>query len=426
MKPVLVDQPRPEAEAMQYLQPGDRIVVGQACGEPRALLEALIDAGPTIGGLSVFLASSFSDLLAKSTAASFEVVSMGAIGSLKALADEHRLSIIPAHVSQLNALIADGLIGCDVVLLQVSPADANGYHSLGLSSDYLLTATAKARIVIAEINDQIPFTYGTHIHRSKIHIPIKVSYPPAELHPAPAGPIEMAIGRGVARYIEDRAVIQTGVGSVPDAVLKLIADRKDLGVHSGMISDGILDLIECGAITNAAKPIDTGVSVTCALAGTKRLYDFAHCNPKIEMRPGTYTHNAAVLTRITRLVAINSAIEVDLTGQVNAEQSGDRYLGGTGGQVDFSSAALRSPGGRSIVALPSTALSGRASRISAQLSGPVTTPRTDVDVVVTEYGSAELRGRSLAERARRMTQIAHPDFQAELDKAAFDIARRGF
>jgi acyl-CoA hydrolase len=221
-------------------------------------------------------------------------------------------------------------------------------------------------------------------------------------------------------------VIQVGIGAVPDAILRLLHDRRNLGVHSGMIGDGLVELVEAGVITNAMKQIDPGISITGALIGTKRLYDFADHNPQIGMRSASYTHNAAILSRLTRLVTINSALEVDLTGQVNAEQSGNKYLGGTGGQVDYVRAGSRSPGGRSIIALPATAKQGTLSRITAALSGPVTTARSDVDVIATEFGAAELKGQTLAERARRLVGIAHPSFREQLDQAAHCIQQRGF
>jgi acyl-CoA hydrolase len=221
-------------------------------------------------------------------------------------------------------------------------------------------------------------------------------------------------------------VIQTGVGAVPDAILRLLHDRKDLGVHSGMLGDGLVELAEAGVITNARKEIDRGISINGALIGTKRLYDWADRNPAIRMTPTSYTHDAAILGQLSRLVTINSALEVDLTGQVNAEQSGSAYMGGTGGQVDFVRAGARSPGGASLMVLAATAKGGSISKIVTSLSGPVTSARTEVDIVVTEFGAAELKGRSLAERARRLVAIAHPDFREELDRAAHDIAKRGF
>jgi acyl-CoA hydrolase len=221
-------------------------------------------------------------------------------------------------------------------------------------------------------------------------------------------------------------VIQTGVGAVPDAILRLLTDRKDLGVHSGMLGDGLVDLVEAGVLTNARKEIDRGVSINGALIGTKRLYDWSHRNPTIRMTATGYTHDAGVLAQLSRLVTINSAIEVDLTGQINAETVGSAYLGGTGGQVDFVRAGVRSRGGHSIIALAATAKGGTISKIVTALNGPVTTARTEADVIVTEFGAAELRGQTLAERARRLVAIAHPDFREELEREAHEIAKRGY
>jgi acyl-CoA hydrolase len=315
---------------------------------------------------------------------------------------------------------------CDVAMIQVSPADAAGNHSCGLISDYVRAAVDKARVVIAEVNDQAPFTPGEVIPASAIHVAIHTSRPPVEVAPAKISELDEAIARHCAGYIGDGSVIQTGVGAVPDAILRLLHDRRDLGVHSGMLGDGLVELAEAGVITNARKEIDRGVSVNGALIGTRRLYDWAHQNPAIRMTPTSYTHDAGVLGQLSRLVTINSAMEVDLTGQVNAEQTGSAYMGGTGGQVDFVRAGARSPGGCSIIALPATAKGGTISKIAVSLSGPVTTARTEVDVIVTEFGAAELKGQSLAERTRRLIAIAHPDFREELSRAAHVIQQRGF
>lgn len=408
------------------LRPGDHIVLGQACGEPTTLVEALIEQGREIPGLSAFIATSFSGLFTPATADSFALSSMGAIGALRSMTKAGKLQVIPVHVSQVGPLITAGIIPCDVAMIQVSPADEHGNHSCGLISDYVRAAVDKARVVIAEINEAVPFTPGETIPASAIDVAIPVNCLPIEVAPAAIGPTDESIARHCAAYIGDGAVIQTGVGAVPDAILRLLHDRRDLGVHSGMLGDGLVDLVEAGVITNARKEVDRGVSINGALIGTKRLYDWAHRNPTIRMCATSYTHDAAVLGRLSRLVTINSALEVDLTGQVNAEQSGAAYLGGTGGQVDFVRAGSRSPGGRSIIALSASAKGGTLSKIVAQLSGPVTTARTDVDVIVTEYGAAELKGQSLAERTRRLIAIAHPDFREELDRAAHVITQRGF
>jgi len=410
-----------------YLRPGDRIVWSQACGEPTTLIEALIAQAEGIGSLSAFAATSFSGLLTVEAAERFSLSSMGAMGSLRAVAAAGRLGVIPCHVGQVAPMIEQGLIGCDVAFVQVSPPDANGDHSFGLVSDFVQAAVAKARVVIVEVNERVPFTFGdATLPAARIDCAVHVSREPVEVPAAPITDLDLAIARHVAGYIGDGSVLQVGIGAVPDAVLRLVGDRRDLGVHSGMIGDGLVDLVEAGVVTNATKPIDPGVSITGALIGTRRLYDFAHRNRQVGMRASSYTHSEATLSRLTRLVTINSAVEVDLTGQVNAEQTGAQYIGGTGGQVDYVRAGARSPGGRSIIALPATARGGKVSRITAALSGPVTTARSEVDVIVTEFGAAELKGRTLAERARRLVAIAHPDFREALDQAAHAIQQRGF
>jgi acyl-CoA hydrolase len=409
-----------------YLKAGDAIVFGQACGEPSTLIEALIEQGAGIGNLSAFIATSFSGAFTPESAEAFTLSSMGAIGTLRSMSKAGKLSIIPCHVGQIGAMIAADIIACDVAMIQVSPADADGNHSLGLISDHVLSAVAKARLVIAEVNDQVPFTFGLSIPASKIDVAVHTSRPPVEVQPAKIGATDEAIALYAAQFIEDGSVLQVGVGAVPDAIMGQLKDRKDLGVHSGMLGDGVVELAEAGVLTNARKEFDVGVSVAGALIGSKRLYDFCDRNPAIAMHDANYTHNEAVLTRLSRLVTINSAIEVDLTGQVNAEGSGSAYMGGTGGQVDYVRAGSRSPGGHSIIALSATAKGGSISKIVSSLNGPVTTARAEVDIIVTEFGAAELKGQSLAERTKRLTAIAHPDFREELDKAAFEIRQRGF
>lgn len=411
----------------KFLRPGDRIVWGQACGEPTTLVEALIAQAADIGGLSAFAATSFSGLLDVAAADKIELSSMGAIGALRSLTAANKLRVIPCHVSQVGPLIEQGLIGCDVAFVQVSPPDAEGNHSFGLINDFIHVAVKKARVVIAEVNECVPFTHGDVVlPASRIDCAVRVSRTPVEVMPAQIDETDQAIAHIVAGYIDDGAVLQVGIGAVPDAILRLLHDRRDLGVHSGMLGDAFVDLVQAGVINNARKPFDSGVSVTTALIGTRRLYEFAHRNPQIAVRSSPYTHDATVLSRLPKFVTINSAVEVDLTGQVNAEQSGAQYVGGTGGQGDFVRAGSRSPGGHAIVALPATAKGGKVGRITVNLSGPVTTARSDVDVIVTEFGAAELKGQTLAERTRRMIAIAHPDFRETLEGAAHTIRKRGF
>ncbi|MFW0783382.1 acetyl-CoA hydrolase/transferase C-terminal domain-containing protein [Gordonia sp. CPCC 206044] len=413
-----------EIDLTRILRPGDHIVVGQACGEPTTLIESLIAQSHAIPGLTVFVATSFSD--AFTATKNFTLSSMGAIGSLRPLTKTGDLQIIPCHVGQIGPMIESGQLRCDAAFVQVSAPDSSGRHSCGLITDHVRSAVSCARVVVAEVNNRVPFTFGEALDRDEMDHVVEVSRPLVEVASAPVGEIDAAIAGHAAAFIDDGAVLQMGVGAVPDAMLRLLHDRTDLGVHSGMVGDGLVDLVESGAVTNARKTIDRGMTITGALIGTRRLYDFADRNDSLRMCAASYTHDAGVMARLDCLVTINSAMEVDLTGQVNAEQSGNAYVGGTGGQVDFVRAGARSRGGHALIALPSTAKRGTVSRITTLLSGPVTTARSDVDVIVTEFGAAQLAGQTLAERARRLIGIAHPDFREDLEREAHSILQRGF
>lgn len=409
-----------------FVRPGDSIVWGQATGEPLTLTEALVRQRAGLGGVKVFLGSTFSRTLQPEHADHIAMSGFGAIG-LAPLARAGVLDIVPCHVSQVGRYIADGRIGCDVAFVQLSPPGPDGRYSFGVIHDYVATAVAAARTVIAEVNDQVPWTHGAaSLAAGDIDACVYSSRPLLEAAPAGVGDLERAVAAHAGAYIHDGSVLQVGIGAIPDAILQSIGDRRDLGLHSGMVGDAFVDLVECGALTNARKATDRGISVAGALIGTRRLYGFAHANPSLRMHGSAYTHGDAVLSRIDRLVSINSAVEVDLGGQVNAELVAGAYVGATGGQVDFVRAGHRSEGGHSIIAFASTARQGAISRIRVRLDGPVTTTRSDVDVVVTEHGAAELRGQGLRERARRLVAIAHPDFREALERDAHDIMRKGY
>lgn len=409
------------------VQPGDHIVWGQATGEPLSLTEALVRQRHQLGEVSAFIGSTFSHTLQPTHIDPLRITSFGAIGTSSALAKAGMLDIVPCHVGRIAQYIADRHIRCDVAFVQVSPPGPDGRYSYGVIHDYMPTAVATARTVIAEVNDQVPWTFGNHsLGDDDIDVLVTSSRPVLSVPPAQVGEREQAIARHAGTYINDGSVLQVGIGAVPDAILQSIRDRRDLGLHSGMVGDAFVDLVECGALTNARKTFDTGLSIAGALIGTQRLYDFAHRNPLLGMRDSSHTHGDVALSRIERLVSINSAIEVDLTGQVNAELAGSAYVGGTGGQVDYVRAGHRSPGGHSIIAFASTAKDDAVSRIVLQLGGPVTTARSDVDVIVTEYGAAELRGQPLRERARRLIAIAHPAFRESLERDVATLLRRGY
>lgn len=397
------------------VRPGDRVVCGQGTAEALTLTRALAALDPPV---SLFVGPLFSDTFAQATAIDF--VSYGAIGKAAALA---RLDILPMPYSQLGDAFADGRLQADVVLIQLSPGPPGRRPSSGLACDYLLNAARRARVVVAEINPEVPWTPSAELPADfRIDVTVAAEAAPIELPPARIGEVEARIGTHAAGLIPDRATLQIGVGSVPDAVLRALTSHRDLGIHSGLIGDAVLDLIEGGAVTNAAKAIDAGMTVAGLLFGTRRLYDFAHRNPDIALRPGRHTHGAGVLARLDRFVAINSAIEVDLTGQVNAETLGGRAVGAIGGQPDFVRGANASAGGRALIALPATAAQGRVSRIVPRLANAVvTTPRCDVDAIVTEWGVAELRGLTLKQRTRRMIAVAAPEFREHLDRAAHGL-----
>jgi acyl-CoA hydrolase len=312
-----------------------------------------------------------------------------------------------------------GDIPCDVALVTAAQGSAGGPVNLSLAADYMRAAAEAARVVIAEVNDQLPETFGdTEIALDEVDAVVPTSRPPPVFAPPTLGDAERAIGAEIARLIPDRAVLQTGVGAIPSAALEALAGKRDLGAHTGLLTDAMVALIETGAVNNRHKPIDPGKTVTAVIYGTPDLYHWAHRNETLNVREATYTHAQGVLAEFERFFAINAAIEVDLTGQVNSEIAGGRPVGVIGGQVDFSRAALASPGGRGIIALRSTARHGSVSTIVPKLSGGiVTTARSDVDVIVTEFGIAELAGVPVFERAKRLIAIAHPDFRSNLEAA---------
>jgi acyl-CoA hydrolase len=345
-------------------------------------------------------------------------VSYTAAAANRALADAGALSILPCHYSQLPDLLTAGPLRVDVVLLSVPPAAADGSFGPGAGADYLTPLVSQARVVIAEVNDRLPDVGSdVRIRAEDIDVLVPVSRPPPE-YPAPApGPTDDAIAAHVAGLIPDGATIQLGIGSMPSAVASGLLGHRDLGVHSGMISDAVAALIAAGVVTGSRKSVDRGLVVAGFLMGGQQLLGRAAVDRAIRLRDTRYTHDPAVLAAQHRFVAINSAIEVDLTGQANTETAAGRYVGAVGGAVDFARGAALSRGGIPVLALPSTAVTAsgeRVSRIVARLSGPVTLSRADAGVIVTEYGVADLRGLTLPQRRERMLAIAHPDHRQAL------------
>lgn len=408
-------------ELAHYIRPGDAIVVGEGCGEPLGLTERLVQQRAAYSGAEVFLGSSFSRTFQPEHADHLRLRGFGGIGQLRKLASAGKFDPVPCHMSSIEPMIRSGLLRTDVVMVLVSPANGHGEHSFGLVNDYVRAAMSKARVVIAEVNAQVPRTpCDRPLYQDEITVAVHTDRMPLELAPVPFGELERRIASHVADLIPDRATLQVGIGAVPEAIVAMLSDRRDLGVHSGAIGDSVADLMERGVVTNGHKGLDPGVTICGLLFGTRRLYRFADRNPQIRLCPTSYTHDIAVLSRLRKLVSINSALEVDLTGQVNAEAIGKEYIGAVGGQVDFVRAAMRSDGGVSIIALPATGKKGE-SRIVSRLSGPVTTARSDVDVVATEHGVARLRGRSLGERVRALVEIAAPQHRDGLMRDACEV-----
>jgi len=402
-----------------YIRAGDAVLIGQGCGEPVSLSQALMAQRAQIGRISVLLATVVSDHFRVEHADWVEFQALGISGGSRALAKAGVVEIIPCHFSDTEALLRSGRLRCDVVMLQVSPPGPDGRYSLGATHDYLVTAVRCARAVIAEVNHNAPQTHGSHsLAREDFTLLVDSERPLLEMPVLVPSESDRRIGLAVAELVPERATLQVGVGTIPDAVLDALRGHRGLGVHSGMLSDRIADLVECGVVDNAHKIQDRGVTVTGVLLGTRRLFDFAHRNPALAMRSPDYSHSALTLARTPRLTAINSALEVDLSGQVNAESLGGRYLGAIGGQVDFMRGSRLSEGGQAIIAMSATQGPTRRSRIVPRLSGAVTTARSDVDFVVTEWGRADLRGRTLRQRVRAMVDIAHPEHREQLEAAA--------
>ena len=391
-----------QIELAQAIRPGDGILVGQAAAEPQSLTEALVAQRAAFPGSSVFLGVNYAGVFRPEHADHLRLSAYCGAGANRALADAGVLDIQPHPYSRFAALLREKKLPGDVVLVQLSPPDADGNYSLGIAAEYLVPALAGCRAIVAEVNRQVPWTYSERmLRRQDIALLVESDRPPASPPSKPPSEAERAIARHAAAFIPDGATLEFGLGALPDAVCAELGNRKNLRVHSGALGDGAVELMRSGAVHEA----DCGV-----LMGGRKLFDFAHRNPAVRLRSTEHTHDPRVLLGIERFVAINSAVEVDLTGQVNAEVAGGSYLGAVGGALDFVRAANQSAGGVSLLLV-------RASRIVAQLQGPVATPRSEAGVIVTEFGSADLRGLGLAERRRRMIAIAAPENRAALEKA---------
>jgi acetyl-CoA hydrolase len=399
----------------RHIRPGDVVVAAQVLGEPTALIEELLGHAGELTGIRMFVGMSVTGVLTRVPPGIGLVSSVGMAPNSDLIASG-RMELIPCHMSHLPWLLTEGPLKTDVALVLLSPPDADGYCSLGVTSDYAWHAVQSARVVLAEINDNVPVIAGdTRVHVSRLAYTVRTSRPLPEYHRATPSDLELRIARNVATYIRDGSCLQIGIGKLGEAILQSVADRRDLGVHAGMIGDTMLEMMRDGIITNARKGSDRGLTVAGSVLGSSGGIALAACEPGLRIVSIAQTHDPARIEALPDYVCVNSALEVDLLGQVNCETAGGRYVGAIGGAVDFLRAAVRAPGGRSIVALPTATSRGRP-RIVGRVEH-VSALGSDVDVIATEYGAAEIRGQSSVERARRIIGIAAPA-QREMLRAA--------
>lgn len=414
---------KPQDALRQAIKPGDRIFFSIASGQPQTLLQALAEDFDYYRDVEVFSGYLLGEhpLAKKEFSSSFHCFSFQISPSLRKTWAEGLIQFIPARISEIPRLLSrNGPFPVDVVLVQVAPPDKAGRYSLGVSTSQAFPLALQARTVVVEVNENAPRTFGPcFLSVSQIHYLVESTLPLISYPEIQIGDTEKKIASYVAELIPDGATIQMGIGNLPTAILQLLAGKKDLGIHSGMLSDAVVDLVVKGAITNHKKSIYPGKIVAGELIGTEKLFRFGHENPLLEMHGAEVSHNAQLIGQIDNFVAINSALEIDFFGQINAESINGEQVSGVGGQFDFVEGAYYSRGGISITALNSAAAQGKISRIVPRLSPPaiVTIPRYMADIVVTEYGVAKLRGRSLPQRAEALISIAHPHFRDSLWEA---------
>lgn len=413
-------------DAVRNVTSGDRVYLQGGAGTPHVLVRGLMDRAASLHDIEIvhLHTEGPAPYTAEGMEGRFRHNALFIGPNAREAVMSGRADYTPIFLSEIPSLfMAGGALPLDVALIQVTPPDAEGYCSLGVSVDCALAAATNARLVIAQLNPRMPRTRGHKLHISSIDVAFQEASELPEHGVQAASPEARAIGRHIAQLIEDGSTLQLGIGSVPDAVLGELTGHKDLGIHTEMFSDGVLPLVRSGVINGARKTLHPGVIVSAFVLGSRTLYDFVDGNHEVELHPADYTNDPAVIAANGQMVAINAALSVDLTGQVAADSLGARLYSGIGGQVDFIRGAGHSRGGKPIICLPSTAKDGSVSRICPELwhgSGVVTT-RGDVRWVVTEFGARNLHGRTLRERARMLIDIAHPDFQAELEQRAGEM-----
>jgi len=410
-------------DALRFVRDGDFIIVPTGVGEPPALLAALSERRREFHGVAVaqILAMRPFAYIDPTTAENVRHVALFYGSATRAGGQAGWVDFIPNCFSEIPGLIERGKLAADVVFSLSSPMDEHGYFSLSLAADYTMAAIARARAVVLEVNPNVPFAFGNcHVHVSQLAALVESSEPVLEVGLPSIGPVQEAIGRYVAEMIDDGSTLQIGYGGIPDAVVMQLTHKHDLGVHTEMIGDGILSLVQCGAVTNRRKNHLQGKMVATFALGSRKLYDFIDRNPALEIHPVDFTNDPSLAGLNDKLVAINATLQIDLLGQCGSESLGHLPYSGTGGQSDFVRAANRSRGGKAIIVLPSTARNDSLSRIVPALSPGthVSTSKNDIDYVVTEYGVAQLRGKSATQRALELIAIAHPTFRPGLMLAA--------
>ena len=411
-------------EAVQYVKSGDRVFMTGNCSVPQKLLRALVDRAPDYEDVELvqLLAISDVDYVAPELAGHLRVNAMFISHNVREAVNDGRGDFTPILLSDVPRLFRrKDKFPVNVALVHLSPPDSHGYCSYGVEVGLTKTGAEVADLVIAEVNAQMPRALGdSMIHIDDIDVIVEVDYPIPEIQMTDANPLQQQIAEHIVGLIPDGATLQTGIGAVPDAVLRLLTNHRDLGIHTELFSDGVIDLVERGVLNCRAKSLHPGKIIAGFVLGTKQLYDFIHDNPICEFHPTEYVNNPYIVSQNNRMVAINSALEVDLTGQVCADSMGHYFYSGVGGQLDFIRGAGRSEGGVPIIALPSAAKGDQLSRIVPELKpgAGVTTGRNDVHYVVTEFGVADLFGVPVRERVKRLINIAHPNFREELARIA--------
>lgn len=412
-------------EAVKKIPNGSRVFFGHAANEPQVLVDALVRNYQQYKDVEIvhWVPMGKGEYTDPKMAGHLRHNAMFVGGATRKAVQEGRADYTPFFYHQSTRFFTDGTFPIDVALISVTPPDKHGFVSLGVSVGGTKPAALNAKLVIAQVNDRMPRTMGdSFLHVSDLTYCVEASAQLPQLGGGAISDTEEAIGRNVASLVEDGATLQLGIGTIPDAVLKYLGDKKDLGVHSEMFSDGVVDLYNKGVITGAKKTLDRGKMVAAFLMGTDKLYNFVDNNPDVVMKTVDYVNNPAVICQNPKVTAINSCLQVDFNGQVNSESMGSKQFSGIGGQLDYVRGASMCPDGKAILAMPSTAKHGEVSRIVPvfEAGTTVTTTRTDVQYIVTEHGIANLRAKSLRERAKLLINIAHPKFRDELWRAFYE------